>query len=77
MVPLFYALPFEFAALAAALPACIIARRDLRAIKAGAMSAAGRGTSRLAFWIGAAGVLLGTAPVVLYFALLIAYFLSS
>jgi len=76
MLPLFYALPLEFAALAAAIPACIIARRDLRAIKAGAMSDAGRGKSRLAFWMGAAGTLLGTAPVVLYFGFVIAYFLS-
>lgn len=75
--PLFFALPAQFAALAAAVPACIIARRDLRAIKAGAMNDAGRGKSRFAYWMGAGGILLGAAPVVLYFALLIAYALTS
>ena len=69
--PLFYALPLQFAGMAAAVPACIIARRDLRAIKAGAMDDAGHGTSRLALWLGAFGVLAGAAPAVIYFAILI------
>ena len=75
--PLFFALPSQFGALAAALPACIIARRDLRAIKAGAMSGEGRRKSRFAFWMGASGVLLGAVPVLLYFSILIAYYVTS
>ena len=77
MTPLFYALPLQFAALAAAAPACIIAWRDLRAIKAGAMDDAGRGKSRQAFWLGAVAGLLSGSPVAIYFALLIISFFAS
>lgn len=70
LTPLFYALPFQFAALATSVPACIIARRDLRAIKAGAMSDAGRSTSRFALRLGLFGTLVGALPVVLYFVFL-------
>ena len=76
IMPLFFILPLQFAGLAIAAPACIIARRDLRAIKAGAMSDAGRRKSRLALWLGACAGLLGSFPVVIYFALLIASALS-
>ena len=68
---LFFAMPLQFAALAFAIPACIFARRDLRAMKAGAMDGAERGKSRLALAIGVCGVLLGSAPVLLYLGLLI------
>jgi hypothetical protein len=74
--PLFYVLPLQFGAMAVAFPAGIIARRDLRAIKAGAMSDAGRGKSRLAFWIATGAGLLGSVPVVIYFGLLLSYFLT-
>jgi len=77
ITPLFYALPLQFTALAAAAPACIIARRDLRAIKAGAMNDAGRGKSRLALWLGAAAGVVGGSPVVIYFALLFISFAFS
>lgn len=77
ITPLFFVLPLEFAALAAALPACIIARRDLRAIKAGAMDQESLGKLRFAFWLALGGVLTSILPVVLYFAMLVAGFLAS
>jgi hypothetical protein len=77
ITPLFYVLPLQFASLAFATPAGIIARRDLRAIKAGAMSGEGRGKSRLAFWFAAGAGLLGTVPVVIYFGLKIYYLFSD
>ncbi len=75
--PLFFVLPLQFAALAVAVPALIIASRDLRAIKAGAMTDAGRGKSRVAYWMAAGAAMLGSAPVVIYFGILITQFLSS
>ncbi len=71
LVPLFYALPVQFAALAVAIPAWMIAGRDLRAMKAGAMKAEGRRQSRFALVLGIAGTVLGAIPVVLYFGILI------
>ncbi len=68
--PLFVALPVQFAALATAAPACIMATRDLRAMRAGAMSRDSRRKSRLALVLGVCGILLGATPVVAYFALL-------
>ena len=75
--PLFFALPVQFAALAVALPAWIIAARDLRAMRAGAMSKDSLRRCRLAYWMGCFGTLMGALPVMGYFGLWIAYFLSS
>ena len=76
ITPLFIFLPVQFAALALAMPACIMARRDLVAMKAGAMPDDYFGKARLAWWLGIIGLLLGAIPVVGYFGLLIADALS-
>jgi len=71
LTPLFVVLPLQFIGMGAAVPAFIIARRDLRAIKAGAMINEGKSKLRLAYWLAACGTLLGALPIGLYFGLLI------
>jgi len=77
VTPLFYVLPLQFASLAVAAPAGIIARRDLRAIKAGAMSDEGRGKSLFALCAASAAGILGSVPVLIYFWILITQFIFN
>ena len=60
---MFYILPISLTSEAFTIPAWIMARGDLGAIRAGAMSPLGRRGTRMAYWLGCLGTVVGVMPV--------------
>lgn len=66
-----FGIPIQLLGLAVSLPSWIFGASDLKAIRAGAMEAAGRSRTRIGFVLGIVGVLIGIVPVLGWCALLI------
>jgi hypothetical protein len=64
-VELVYCFPADLVGLAFTIPAWMMASRDLRAVRAGAMDPSGLGRTRVGYWCGCIGTLIGIAPFVL------------
>lgn len=64
-VEMVYTWPTDLLGLALCLPALMMGRSDLRAIRAGAMDAAGIRRTRIGFWCGFLGTLFGAVPFLL------------
>jgi uncharacterized membrane protein YphA (DoxX/SURF4 family) len=59
---MFYGAPVSLTTIAFSIPAWVMAHVDLRAIRAGAMNPDGRRRTRIAYWLGCLGTLIGIMP---------------
>lgn len=57
-----YCLPIALLGVAFSIPGCTMGNSDLRAIRAGAMAPQGRRNTRIGFWLGVLGTLMGIFP---------------
>jgi hypothetical protein len=61
---LVYCWPANLMGLALCIPACIMAKNDLQAMRAGVMEGSGLRRIRIAYWCGSLGTLIGILPFI-------------